>query len=70
MSRIALLMDKWEFFSMTHEVMLSYFLFQGALRKLPNTSGKQIDYAKLASVVVNYGTAWMALTRKGLIKEG
>ena len=47
-----------------------HVLFQGALRKLPNTGGKKIDYAKLASVVVNYGTAWMALTRKGLIKEG
>lgn len=40
------------------------------MRKVSLDSEKPVDYAKLAGVAVNYGTAWMALTRKGLIKEG
>ncbi|XP_067937373.1 quinone oxidoreductase-like protein 2 homolog [Watersipora subatra] len=47
-----------------------FMLDIGALTKVELKAKRDVDYCKLASLIVNYGTAWMALTRKGLIKEG
>ncbi|KAF6019632.1 BC026585 [Bugula neritina] len=42
----------------------------GSLIKISSSPIDDENYSKLASLVVNYGTAWMGWTRKGLIKEG